>query len=105
MDKYLFSGLRVIDAATVIAAPVAAMMLADFGADVIKIENPKGGEQGRNASSERPDADSYYFMLLNANKKSVTLNLKSERGKAMLREMIKMADIFAENFAPGVIEK
>ena len=79
--------------------------LAWLGADVIKIENPKGGEQGRSASSERPDADSYYFMLLNANKRSVTLNLKDPRGKEMLRNMIKEADIFAENFAPGVIEK
>ena len=72
---------------------------------MIKVENPKGGEQGRSASSERKDADSYYFMLLNANKKSVTLNLKSERGKEMLRQMIAKADIFAENFAPGAIER
>ena len=62
-----------------------------------------GGEQGRSASSERKDADSYYFMLLNANKRSVTLNLKDPRGKEMLRNLIKKADVFAENFAPGVI--
>jgi formyl-CoA transferase len=79
--------------------------LAWLGADVVKIENPNGGEQGRSASSERKDADSYYFMLLNANKRSVTLNLKDTRGKQMLRDLIAKADIFAENFAPGVIEK
>jgi hypothetical protein len=79
--------------------------LAWLGADVVKVENPKGGEQGRSASSERKDADSYYFMLLNANKRSITLNLKDPRGKEMLRNLIKKADVFAENFAPGVIEK
>jgi formyl-CoA transferase len=71
----------------------------------VKIENPVGGEQGRGASTDKPGVNSFYFMLLNANKRSVTLNLKDERGKAMLREMIPHADIFIENFAPGVIER
>lgn len=99
------AGVRVVDLTQFEAGTSITETLAWLGADVIKVENPKGGEQGRNASSERPDADSYYFMLLNANKRSVTLNLKDPRGKDMLRKMIKDADIFAENFAPGVIEK
>ena len=99
------AGIKVVDLTQFEAGTSITETLAWLGADVIKVENPIGGEQGRNASSERKDADSYYFMLLNANKKSVTLNLKSERGKAMLRDMIRKADIFAENFAPGVIEK
>ena len=103
--KPALSGIKVIDLTQFEAGTSITETLAWLGADVIKIENPVGGEQGRNASSERKDADSYYFMLLNANKKSVTLNLKSERGKAMLRDLIRQADIFAENFAPGVIEK
>jgi formyl-CoA transferase len=99
------AGVRVIDLTQFEAGTSITETLAWLGADVIKIENPKGGEQGRSASSERPDADSYYFMLLNANKRSVTLNLKDPRGKEMLRKMIKEADVFAENFAPGAIEK
>ncbi len=99
------AGIKVVDLTQFEAGTSITETLAWLGAEVIKIENPKGGEQGRSASSERKDADSYYFMLLNANKKSVTLNLKDERGKDMLRKMIAKADIFAENFAPGVIEK
>ena len=99
------AGVRVVDLTQFEAGTSITETLAWLGADVIKVEEPKGGEQGRSASSERPDADSYYFMLLNANKRSVTLNLKDPRGKQMLRDMIKEADIFVENFAPGAIEK
>ena len=99
------SGIKVVELTQFESGTSITGTLAWLGADVIKVENPKGGEQGRSASSERKDADSYYFMLLNANKKSVTLNLKSERGKEMLRQMIAKADIFAENFAPGAIER
>src|SRR6266850_371803 len=99
------AGIRVVDLTQFEAGTSITETLAWLGADVIKVENPIGGEQGRNASSERKDADSYYFMLLNANKRSVTLNLKDERGKKMLRDLIAKADVFAENFAPGVIEK
>jgi formyl-CoA transferase len=99
------AGIKVVDLTQFEAGTSITETLAWLGADVVKVENPKGGEQGRSASSERKDADSYYFMLLNANKRSVTLNLKDPRGKEMLRNLIKKADIFAENFAPGVIEK
>ena len=105
VGKTALAGIRVVDLTQFEAGTSITETLAWLGADVIKIENPIGGEQGRNASSERKDADSYYFMLLNANKRSVTLNLKDQRGKKMLRDMIAKADIFAENFAPGVIEK
>jgi formyl-CoA transferase len=99
------AGIRVVDLTQFEAGTSITESLAWLGADVIKIENPIGGEQGRSASSDRKDADSYYFMLLNANKRSATLNLKDQRGKQMLRDLIAKADIFAENFAPGVIEK
>jgi len=99
------AGLKILDLTQFEAGTSITETLAWLGADVVKVENPKGGEQGRSASSERKDADSYYFMLLNANKRSVTLNLKDPRGKEMLRDLIKKADVFAENFAPGVIEK
>ena len=99
------AGVKVLDLTQFEAGTSATETLAWLGADVIKVENPEGGEQGRYASRDRPDADSYYFLLLNANKRSITCNLKSERGKALLRAMIPEADVFIENFAPGVTER
>ena len=105
MAQPALAGIKVIDLTQFEAGTSITETLAWLGAEVIKVENPVGGEQGRSASSDRKDADSYYFMVLNANKKSITLNLKCERGKELLRDLIQKADIFAENFAPGVIEK
>ena len=99
------TGVKVLDLTQFEAGTSATETLAWLGADVIKVENPNGGEQGRRASTDDPNRDSYYFMLLNANKRSITCNLKSERGKALLCEMIPKADVFIENFAPGVIER
>jgi formyl-CoA transferase len=99
------AGVKVIDLTQFEAGTSITETLAWLGAEVIKVENPVGGEQGRNASTDYKDVDSYYFMVLNANKKSVTLNLKSARGKELLRDLIRKADVFAENFAPGVIER
>jgi formyl-CoA transferase len=79
--------------------------LAWLGAEVIKVEEPKRGEAGRAASSDIPGADSFYFLLLNANKRSITCNLKHPRGRELLTRMIEQADVFIENFAPGVIER
>ena len=99
------NGVKVLDLTQFEAGTSATETLAWLGAEVIKVENPNGGEQGRGASTDIPGVDSYYFMLLNANKRSITCNLKSNRGKALLREMIPKADVFIENFAPGVIER
>ena len=79
--------------------------MAWLGAEVIKVEEPTKGEQGRGASTDKKGVDSHYFMLLNANKRSVTANLKTDKGRALLRGLIEKADVFAENFAPGVIER
>lgn len=98
-------GVRVVDLTQFEAGTSCTQTLAWLGAEVIKVEEPTKGEQGRNASTDRPDADSFYFMLLNANKRSVTANLKSEKGRHILRELIAKADVFVENFAPGVIER
>jgi formyl-CoA transferase len=105
MGPAALHGVRVIDLTQFEAGTSVTQTLAWLGADVIKVENPKGGEQGRYASTDKPGVDSYYFMLLNANKRSVTLNLKSEHGREMLRSLVAKADIFVENFAPGVIER
>jgi formyl-CoA transferase len=79
--------------------------LAWLGAEVIKVEEPKRGDQGRAASSELPGTDSYYFLLLNANKRSITCNLKHPRGRELLCRLIETADVFVENFSPGTIER
>lgn len=103
-DKAL-SDVTIVDLTQFEAGPSCTQMLGWLGADVIKIEAPGKGEQGRRASTEDPDTDSVYFMLLNANKRSVTCNLKSEKGKDLLRQLIAKADVFIENFGPGVIER
>ncbi len=97
-------GVRVVDLTQFEAGPSCTETLAWLGAEVIKVE-PPDGEQSRGASTDKRGVDSPYFMLLNANKKGVTLNLKHEKGKAMLRELIAVGDVFVENFGPGTIER
>jgi formyl-CoA transferase len=98
-------GVRVIDLTQFEAGTSATEALAWLGAEVIKVEEPTKGEQGRGASTDKAGVDSHYFMLLNANKLSVTANLKHEKGRALLSELIRQGDVFVENFAPGVIER
>ena len=94
------AGVRVIDLTQFEAGTSCTQMLAWLGADVIKIEPPGKGEQGRGAA-----AGSHYFLALNANKQSVTINLKSEKGRQLVFDLVKQGDIFIENFAPGAIER
>jgi len=98
------AGIRVVDLTQFEAGTSCTETLAWMGAEVIKVEPPVRGEQGRNAH-DGPGVDSTYFMLLNANKRSVTCNLKSEEGRRLMVGMIEKADVFIENFAPGVIER
>ncbi|HEX3861849.1 MAG TPA: CoA transferase [Stellaceae bacterium] len=100
------AGVRVLDLSQFEAGPTCTEVLAQLGAEVVKVENPKGGEPGRIlGTGPKPGADAYYFMIYNANKKSVTVNLKSPRGLALVKDMAKQADVFIENMAPGTIEK
>ena len=101
------AGVRVLDLTQFEAGPSCTEALAWLGAEVVKVENPEGGEAGRALlhGSSNNGHDSWYFLLFNANKKSVTVNLKSERGLALVKDMAKRADIMVENFAPGAIER
>jgi crotonobetainyl-CoA:carnitine CoA-transferase CaiB-like acyl-CoA transferase len=98
-------GVRVLDLTQFEAGPSCTEVLAWLGAEVVKIENPKGGDPGRGSFSGGPGKDSWYFLLFNANKKSVAVDLKSPRGLALVRDLARRADVFIENFAPGAVER
>src|SRR5437763_11984267 len=104
MDKAL-SGIRIIDMTHNQAGPACAQILAFLGADVIKLEEPKGGDVARRNMRDKPDSDSLFFLLFNANKRSLTLNLKSEEGKRLFREVIAKSDVLLENFGPGALDR
>jgi formyl-CoA transferase len=104
MDQAL-SGVRIIDMTHNQAGPACAQILAFLGADVIKLEEPRGGDVARRNMRDRPDSDSLFFLLFNANKKSVTLNLKTGRGKELFRDLIKKSDVLLENFGPGALDR
>ena len=97
-------GIKVLDLTRVLAGPYATMILADLGADVMKVEMPVKGDDSRHFGPYVGE-ESAYFMSLNRNKRSMTLNLKEEKGKELLLEMIKHVDVVVENFRPGTMEK
>lgn len=97
-------GVKILDLTRVLAGPYATMILADMGADVIKIEIPKTGDDSR-AFGPFLKGESAYFMSINRNKRSMTLNLKTEEGKEILTKLIKKADVIVENYRPGTMEK
>lgn len=99
------TGIRVIDFTNNQAGPSCGQMLAWLGADVIKLEEPEKGDIARQTLNDRPDADSLFFLTFNSNKRSLTLNLKSQPGKEVFRKLIATADVLLENFGPGVMER
>lgn len=104
MREGALSGVTVVDLTRVLAGPYCSMMLADMGADVIKVEMPGKGDDSR-AHYPQINGESAYYMNLNRNKRSMTLNLKSPEGKEILRHLVEKADIILENYRPGVMEK
>jgi len=104
MGKAL-NGIRVIDMTHNQAGPACAQMLAFLGADVIKLEEPKAGDVARTVHADRKNSDSLFFLLFNANKRSLTLNLKSGEGKRLFKQIICQSDVLLENFGPGAMDR
>src|SRR5713226_6035502 len=96
-------GIRVIDLGQIFAAPYCTLQLAYLGAEVIKIEPPGSGEHLRRPEAS-PGGVSYSFLMLNASKKSVTLNLRDRRGREIFLRLLEDADILVENYSTGVME-
>ncbi|MFK3979349.1 formyl-CoA transferase [Micromonospora sp. NPDC050397] len=104
MGKAL-EGIRVLDMTHVQSGPSSTQILAWLGADVIKLEAPGSGDITRGQLRDLPDVDSLYFTMLNSNKRSITLNMKSEQGKEVFTSLVSGVDILVENFGPGVVER
>jgi CoA:oxalate CoA-transferase len=104
LPRHLFAGLKVLDLTRVMSGPFCTAMLADLGADVIKIEMPGFGEEGRHFAPH-VKGESAYFALLNRGKRSITVNLKSPEGIRLIHELATQSDVLVENFRPGVMER
>jgi formyl-CoA transferase len=98
-------GVRVLDFTHVQSGPTCTQLLAWFGADVIKVEKAGTGDATREQLRDIPDVDSLYFTMLNHNKRSITLDTKSELGKQVLEKLVKHCDVLVENFAPGALDR
>jgi formyl-CoA transferase len=103
MDKAL-DGVRVLDMTHVQSGPSCTQILAWLGADVVKLEAVTG-DVTRQQLRDLPDVDSLYFTMLNCNKRSITLNMKSERGKELFTELLQNTDVLVENFGPGAVDR
>lgn len=102
----IFNGLRVVDLTKIIVGPLCTMLLGDMGADVIKIEKPGSGDDSRYWTADpRYEGYSPYFMSVNRNKRSLTLDLKQPEGVEILRKLVERADVLVENYRPGTMER
>ena len=99
------TGVKVLDLTQFEAGTSCTQVLAWLCADVVKVENPVGGDPGRRSGATTPHRDDPYFLMYNSNKRSVTVDLKSPRGLQLVKDMARKADVFMENFAPGAIER
>ena len=104
MSKAL-EGVKILDMTHVQSGPTCTQLLAWFGADVIKVERPGVGDATRGQLQDIPNVDSLYFTMLNSNKRSLTLNTKSDEGKAIFTKLIEHCDVMVENFAPGALDR
>jgi crotonobetainyl-CoA:carnitine CoA-transferase CaiB-like acyl-CoA transferase len=104
--KLPLEGVRVLDIATFVAAPFASTIMSEFGAEVIKVENPKGGDPWRHYGTKTArDGDTLAWMTESRNKTSVTLDLRTPEGVEVLKRLVEVSDVMCENFRPGTLEK
>lgn len=99
------SGVRILDLSRLLPGAYASQMMADFGADVVKVEEPASGDYGRYMSPHGPGGLSLYFLAINRNKRSMTLNLKTAQGREVFLRLVSQADVVLESFRPGVLER
>lgn len=105
MGGAALEGIRVLDLSRALAGPYCTMMLGDMGAEVIKLEMPKVGDEARHYGPPFQEGESSYFLSVNRNKLSMTLNLKSEKGKEIFRRLVVKCDVLVENFRPGTMDE
>ena len=98
-------GVTILDLSQIQAGPSCTQILAWLGADVVKIEQPGVGDRTRREWAVRPDVDSFYFIVFNANKRSLCLDLKSESGREIFLRLVKLADVVLENYGPGQMDR
>ena len=103
--KRLLSDIRILDLSRMLSGPFASMMLADLGAEVIKIEDPDGGDKTRTMGPKLLEGQSAYFLSINRNKKSLTLDLRKEKAQEIFYKLVKISDVVLDNFRPGVLER
>ena len=105
IGKHALEGVRILDCTQILAGPFCTMLLADMGADVIKIEKPDGGDDTRRMGPPFVEDTAAAFLMVNRNKRSITLDLKNENGIQIFKELAKRSDILVENLRPGTMEK
>ncbi len=98
-------GIRVLDLSRVLAGPMATQIMAELGADVIKVERPPAGDESRAMAPLLPDGNSAYYYALNRAKRSIVVDLKQDRGRELICDLIESTDVLVENFLPGTMEK
>jgi crotonobetainyl-CoA:carnitine CoA-transferase CaiB-like acyl-CoA transferase len=99
------AGIRILDLTRVLAGPFGTMILGDLGADVIKVEEPGHGDGVRDIGPFYPDGTSHYFLAINRNKRSIAVDMKSDRGRELVLDLAARSDVVIENFRPGVMER
>lgn len=104
-NKGALAGVRVLDLTRVLAGPYCTMFLGDLGAEVVKVEQPGVGDDTRGWGPPFAGGESAYFLCINRNKKSITVDLKSKEGVALIRQLSERADVLIENFRPGAMDR
>src|SRR5204862_1847223 len=99
------TGLRVVELTQIMAGPFCGMLLADLGAEVIKIENPRGGDDARRMAPPYYHGESAAFVAVNRNKYGIALDIRTPQGSELLWRLIETADVLVENFRPGTMER